>query len=158
MPIDNLAKTHFTEDQKNEINGALNHIFDVVQNHAVNLTAKERSQYGKVGEQGKLLLNKVKDFLDSNTGLESPDVDWEEFKKDYDDRAFASGVLSQLESLKTQMLSIKILRDYDNKVDALRDYKFAQYKNTLPNGGEYSVKVDKLKQFFPKTGWRKKND
>lgn len=158
MPIENLVKTHFTEDQKNQINEALNQIFAVVQNHAVNLSSKERSQYGKVGEQGKLLLNKVKNFLDSNTGLESPDVDWEEFKKDYDDRTFASGVLSQLESLKIQMLSIKILRDYDNKKDALHDYKYAQYKNSLSNGGAYSNKVEKLKQFFPKTGWKKKND
>jgi hypothetical protein len=156
MSIENLGKNHFESVQKQGINAALDQIFDLIKDITVNLTAEERSKYGKVGEQGKLLINKVKDFQEGQPGLASPDVDWVEFIKDYEDREFAQGVLSKLKSIETQVLSIKILRDHDNKTDALHDYKFAQYKNSLSNGLSYSIKATELKQFFPKTGKIKK--
>lgn len=156
MPIENLAKTHFMPIQKQGINAALDQIFDLIKDTAVNLSAKERSKYGKVGEQGKLLINKVKNFQEGQPEIASPDVDWVEFMKDYDDRAFAQGVLAKLKSIESQFLSMKILRDHDNKIDALHDYKFAQYKNSLSNEPSYTTKVNELKQFFPNTGKRKK--
>lgn len=158
MPIENLAKTHFTSDQKEGINAAIDQIFDLLKDIAVQLTPKERSKYGKVGEQGKLLINKVKDFQEWQPELRSPDVDWVEFLKDYQDREYAEGVLAKVNSIQTQVLSIKVLRDHDNRTDSLKDYKFTQYKSMSSNDAAHGVKADELKQFFPKTGWRKKND
>jgi hypothetical protein len=158
MSIDNLAKIHFAPNQKQGINDALYQIFDLIKDITVNLTAKERSKYGKVGEQGKLLINKVKDFQEGQPALANPDVDWVEFNNDYADREFAEGVLRKLKSIETQFLSIKILRDHDNKTDALHDYKFAQYKSSLSTAPGYSYKTNELKQFFPKTGKLKKKE
>jgi hypothetical protein len=158
MPIENLAKTHFKSTQKEEINKVLDQVFDLIEDISVNLTAKERSKYGKVGEKGKLLINKVKDFQEVQPELATPDVDWAEFLADYADREFAEMVLSRLKSIELQFLSIKILRDYDNKTDALHDYKYAQYKNRLSTSPGYSYKIDELKQFFPKTGKLKKKE
>ena len=157
MPIDNLGKNHFTTQQKQDITSALAQIKSAMSALMVNLTPHERSKYGKVGEQGKLLINSVNDFHQNQPQLQSPDVDWAEFEKDYQDRQFASGILSQLQTIETEMLSIKILRDYDNRNDALLDYKYAQYKNRFANQIGYSTKVEKLKQFFPKTGKTKKS-
>lgn len=158
MPIENLAKIHFESAQKQGINAALDQVFDLIKDITVNLTPKERSKYGKVGEQGKLLINKVKDFQEGQPSLACPDVDWVEFLEDYADRVFAEGVLGKLKSIESQFLSIKILRDHDNKTDALHDYKFAQYKNSLGTAPGYSNKIEALKPFFPKTGKLKKKE
>jgi len=152
MPIDNLGKNHFSATQKQGIKDALAQIFELTESLAVNLTPKERSKYGKVGEKGKLLIDKVKSFQETQPDLKSPEVDWEEFENDYQDRVFASGVLSQLKSLEEIVLSIKVLRDYDNKTDALLDYQYAKYKNRFSSGTGFSNKIEEIKDFFPKTG------
>lgn len=156
MPIDNLGKTHFTTLQKDGIKTALAQIFNLTDDLAVNLTSKERSQYGKVGEKGKLLIDKIRSFQETQPNLKSPEIDWNEFENDYQDRLFASAVLAQLDSLRERLLSIKILHDYDNKKDALLDYQYAKYKNRFGSQYGYSTKIEQLKDFFPKTGKTKK--
>jgi hypothetical protein len=158
MPIDNLGATHFTEEQKQGIQEALVQIFALTESLSVNISSKERSKYGKVGEKGKLLIDKVKSYHETQPRLKSPEVDWVEFENDYQDRAFASGVLAQLKSLEERVLSIKILRDYDNKTDALLDYQYAKYKNRFASEVGYETKIEELKVFFPKTGKTKKKD
>ncbi|GEC78400.1 hypothetical protein [Flavobacterium aquatile] len=158
MPIDNLGNTHFSDEQKEGIQEALAQIFALTESLAVNITAKERSKYGKVGEKGKLLIDKVKSYHESQPNLKSPEVDWVEFENDYQDRVFVSGILAQLQSLEERVLSIKILRDYDNKTNALRDYQYAKYKNRFASEVGYEGKINELKVFFPKTGKTKKKD
>src|SRR5678810_303870 len=101
MPIDNLAKVHFTEQQIQNVNQSLDRIIQTLSNIGVNLDAAERSKYGKVREQNKLLINKVKQFHESQPGLRSPEVDWEEFEKDYQDRVQAGYMLSKIKSVET---------------------------------------------------------
>jgi hypothetical protein len=158
MPIHNLGKSHFTAAQKEGINDAITQIFNLTNDLSINLTAKERTQYGKVGEKGKLLIDKVRDLQGAQPSLKSPEVDWDEFESDYQDRLFTSGILSQLDSLRERVLSIKILHDYDNKKDALLDYQYAKYKNRFASQLGYSSKIDQLKVFFPKTGKKHKID
>jgi hypothetical protein len=85
-------------------------------------------------------------------------VNWEEFEADYKTRRFAEQKLLQLLSAAEMMLNIKILHDNDNYQDALRDYRFATYKNKFGNQIGYSTKIDDLKVFFPKTGKTKKKE
>jgi len=158
MPIDNLGNSHFTSEKKADIKAALAQIFELTESLAVNLTPKERSKYGKVGEKGKLLIDKVKSYHETQPNLQSPEVDWVEFEKDYQDRVFASGILSQLASLEERLLSIKILRDYDNKTDSLRDYQYAKYKNRFGSQPGFENKINQLKVFFPKTGKTKNKE
>ena len=152
MPIDNLGKTHFSDAEIQSIHQHLDQLLDTLNNMSVNLTAEERRKYAKVGEQNKLLINKVKDYHEVQSQLQSPEVDWDEFKKDYNDRAQASAMLMKIRSLETQLLNIKILRDFDNYTDSLRDYQYAKYKNRFADQVGYSRKIDELKVFFPKTG------
>lgn len=156
MPIDNLGKTHFTAAEITTINQSLEQIRMVLNRMAVNLTAAERRQFSKIGEQNKLLVNKVKDYHESQPQLQSPEIDWAEFEKDYTDRTEASGMLAKMRELENLLLGIKILRDFDNYTDALRDYKYAQYKNNFANQIGYTNKIAALKVFFPKTGKTKK--
>ena len=158
MPIENIGKNHFTDAEKQQLDDAIQTILDIVGPNAYNLTPKERSKYGKVGEQKKLLINKVKDFHDSQPSLDSPDVDWKEFEADYATRNYAEQLLHKLKSITHVMLGIKIFHDRDNLLDALRDYRYAGYKNRFGNQIGYSKKINELKVFFPKTGKTKKKE
>lgn len=156
MPIDNLAKNHFTDAEKQSIHNDLDHIMEKLQTLSQNLTAAERRRYGKVGEKNKLLINKVRDFQQSQPDRGSPEVDWEEFERDYQDRVQAEGMLMKVKSIEDALMSLKILRDYDNYTDSLRDYQYAQYKNRFADEYGYATKIDEIKAFFPNTGKTKK--
>lgn len=156
MPIDNLAKIHFSDGDKQAIHTDLDHLLETLTNLTQNLTAAERRKYGKVGEQNKLLINKVMDFHQTQPGLDSPEVDWAEFERDYQDRVQASMMLAKIRSVEEALMNLKILRDYDNYTDSLRDYQYAKYKNRFADQVGYSTKIDALKVFFPKTGKTKK--
>jgi hypothetical protein len=54
------------------------------------------------------------------------------------------------------MQSTKILHDYDNFQDALRDYAYAQYKKDVSEPG-CAEKVSEIQQFFSRTGKPKKD-
>ncbi|ESU29107.1 hypothetical protein FLJC2902T_11460 [Flavobacterium limnosediminis JC2902] len=152
MPIDNLGKTHFTAAEITVINKNLEQIRITLNRIALNLTADERRQYAKVHEKNKLLINKVKDYHDTQPQLQSPEIDWAEFEMDYADRREVAGMLAKVRELENQLLGIKILRDFDNYTDALRDYNYAKYKNAFSSQNGYAGKVDALKAFFPNTG------
>jgi len=156
MPIENLGKTHLTPSQINQLNQAFDTVASLLSLHAQNLTAAERTRYGRVNEQNKLLIDKVKDYHQQSPELASPEVNWAEFAQDYSDRKVLSQLHSKLKMVETMLLNTKILRDYDNHTDALRDYKYAQYKNCFANAAGYEKKIDELKVFFPKTGKKKK--
>ena len=70
MPFDNLGKKHFTPEQVTQLDAALQLVFQSLQAMAENLTPKERSKYGKVGAQKELLIDKVKDYHQNQSGLE----------------------------------------------------------------------------------------
>jgi len=156
MPLDNLGKVHFTNPQIQDINESLDTAFQILSDMAINLDSVERRKYAKVGEQNKLLINKVKQFHESQPGLRSPEIDWVEFEKDYHDRTQASQMLAKIRSIETLLMNVKIAGDYDNYTDALKDYKYAKYKNSFANQTGYSGKIEALKGFFPKTGKTKK--
>lgn len=158
MPLENIAKNHFSDTEKQQLDDAINTILNIVGANTYNLSAKERSQYGKVGDQKKLLIDKVRDIQKNQPNLCSPDVDWEEFEADYQTRNYATQKLRELASVSLMLLNIRILHDRDNHLDALRDYRYAGYKNEFGNQVGYAAKIDSLKDFFPKTGKRKKKE
>lgn len=158
MPIDNLGKIHFTDVEIHAVNQALNLINTTLLGLAENLTAAERSKYGKVGGEKILLIDKARDYQRNQPNLQSPEVDWKEFELDYADRIQASQMLSQTKSIEQLLLNIKVLRDHDNYTDALRDYQYAKYKNRFDNQTGYETKMDQMKAFFPKTGKTKKGN
>ena len=156
MPIDNLGKIHFSKQQIQDINKALTALTDTLAGMSVNLTAAEHQKYGRVKEKNKLLIDKVKNYHDNQPRLQSPEVDWKEFDLDYENRLQASQMLSKIKAIENQLINIKILGDYDNYTDALRDYQYAKYKNRFANESGYSKKIEDMIVFFPRTGITKK--
>lgn len=151
MPFTNFDSRHFTSAEKTAVNTALTSLETALQLKTANLSAEERQQYGSVNEQNKLIINKVKDFRDSQPALSSPDVDWTEFANDHDTRAYLQATIQRLQSLIDGMTNAKILHDWDNYQAALTDYDYAKYKIST-NATGYQTKVSEIGQFFNRTG------
>ena len=123
MPFTNFDSRHFATTEKTAVNNAVTAIETALATKLANLTAEERQQYGSVNEQNKLIINKVKDFRDSQPALSSPDVDWAEFMNDYDTRAFIQATIQRLQSMIDGLNNAKILHDWDNWFNALSFYR-----------------------------------
>ena len=151
MPFLNFDSRHFSSEEKTAIQDALLALETALQPKLANLNAQERQQYGSVNEQNKLIINKVKDYRDTQPNLSSPDVDWVEYMKDHDSRAFLQNQAERITELIRGMENAKILHDWDNYQASLVDYSYTQYKDNSGATG-YSTKHQELKQFFNRTG------
>ena len=149
--LNNFNSNHLSDEQKRAINELLTQLETALKPLNINLSAEERSKYGRVNEQNKLFVNKIYDYAKSRENLRSPDVDWAEFFKDYEDRNFYESVMSRLDELNLKLKNHKILGDFDNYQDALADYSFASYKAGTKSAG-FEEKHRELKQFFSKSG------
>jgi activator of HSP90 ATPase len=62
MPFGNLISTHYTTEEKASVNKALASVEETLAAKLVNLSPDDRQKYGSVGEQNKLIVNKVRDY------------------------------------------------------------------------------------------------
>ncbi len=151
MSINNLGRLHLTAAQKTAIDAALTALETNILTVTQNLSAEERHKYGSVNETNKLLVNKVREYQQTQPTLATPDVDWVEYEADFQDRTFADTRLDRIATITRMLSDFKIVHDYDNYQDALTDYGFSQYKAGTKAPG-FTEKVEELKQFFPNTG------
>ena len=156
MAITNLNNTHLTATQLTDAQDALTQLETALQVINVNLSSEDRQKYGSINEQNKLLVNKVYDFNESQPTLSSPDVDWEEFNRDFTSRTNLEAIIARLDSLSTKLKNAKILHDYDNYQAALTDYAYTNYKAGTASPG-FETKVNETKQFFSKTSSKTSN-
>lgn len=156
MAITNLNNTHLTAAQLTDAQDALTQLETALQVINVNLSAEDRQKYGSINEQNKLFVNKVYDFNESQPTLSSPDVDWEEFNRDFTSRTNLEAIIARLDSLSTKLKNAKILHDYDNYQAALTDYAYTNYKAGTASPG-FETKVNETKQFFSKTSNKTNN-
>ena len=156
MSITNLNNTHLTAAQVTDAQNALTQLETALQVINVNLSAEDRQKYGSINEQNKLFVNKVYDFNESQPTLSSPDVDWEEFNRDFTSRTNLEAIIARLDSLSTKLKNAKILHDYDNYQAALTDYAYTNYKAGTASPG-FETKMNETKQFFSKTSSKTSN-
>lgn len=147
MSLHNLNNDHLNDDEKRAINEALATLEKAMERLNINLTPEDRNRYSRVNEQNKLFINKTWDFAQNQPSLRTPDVDWEEFKKDYESRKFLEQVISRLNNLSTRCNNSKIFHDFDNYQDCLSDYAFTQFRASSKMVG-FEEKYNEQKQFF----------
>ncbi|MDQ6472529.1 hypothetical protein RB619_17950 [Flavobacterium sp. LHD-80] len=157
MPLENLNGLHYTAAEKTNVIASMTSMENSLTAKFKNLTPEERTKYGSVNEQNKLLINKVKDFRNSQPAMSSPDVDWMEFQNDCDSREFLQNTIMRLEALLGNLKNNKTLHDYDCYHAALTDYDYSKYKAGSKAAG-FEVKVKELAQFFPRTSSTKLTD
>ena len=152
MSLQNLIEFHFTAIEIADVDAHLTAIEAIIEAKCKNLTAEEKVQYGSINEKNKLLVNKVRDYRNSQPALSAAEINWAEYEADWQDRTFLETRALRLAGIAEQMLDTKTLHDYDNYQNALVDYRYTKYKNETDGGAGYSTKYDELKQFFPNTG------
>ena len=150
MPLTNLNSAHLTEAEVTAAQNALTELENALAIITVQLTTEDRQKYGSINEQNKLLVNKVKDFRQSNPNLSVSDVDWDEFDKDFASRNVFESLINRLNALLIKLQGAKILHDYDNYQAALDDYAYTTYRAATGADG-YENKYNELKQFFGRT-------
>jgi len=151
MPFDNLINIHYAEAEKTAVTTALTSLETVLIAKLRNLSPDERKKYGSINEQNKLIVNKARDYRNSQPNLSSPDVDWVEFQNDFDSRDFIQAIMTRLQTMLDGLYNNKILHDYDNYQASLTDYGYSQYKAGTKTAG-FENKVNDLSQFFNRTG------
>lgn len=154
MSVSSLNNFHLSEEQINAINEALTNLEKALNPLKINLTTDERNKYGRVNEQNKLFINKIYDYANAQPELRSPDVEWEEFMKDYKSRNMLENTYNRLQELATRVNNSKILHDYDNYQDSLEDYAYTGFRARSKQVG-FETKHNECKQFFSKS--RKKD-
>lgn len=147
MPFLNLNDKHYTPEEKIAALEAINRLEGILNPKLSTLTPEERTTYGSVNEQNKLIINKVKDLRSLQPDLSSPDVDWVEFDNDYESRSFIQGIMIRFDNLRVGLISSKVLHDWDNFQDSLTDYDYTKYKESRNVLG-YQAKALELRQFF----------
>ena len=148
MPIENLGKMHLTPEQMQEIDTALQRVVAILKEVSPNFTDEERQRFGSVNEKNKLITNKVWDYRRTQPQLSSPDINWEEYERDFISREFSSTRLHLLATIQRLMSDFKIAHDFDNYQDALIDYRYAQYKTDTNTAG-FAEKMKDIQQLFP---------
>jgi hypothetical protein len=146
----NIIEDSLTEEEKQQAEDLVAQLEAIFINKLSALTEKQRRDYKAINEKNKLFVNKIRDYRQHSNTLSSPDVDWQEFEKDYQARVFTENLLGRIESLAYRLESTKILHDYDNYQDALNDYAYSQYSKGAGKAG-FTEKVAELKQFFART-------
>ncbi len=152
MPFQDMNNNHVHVDDQAQFGTDLGLLEALLQPYLRNLSEEENSKVGSIDEKGKLVVNKVKDYRDSQPALSSTDVDWVEYANDYSSRRFYELGALRLMALANAMLETKRLHDYDNYQNALIDYKYSQYKDGTSPGLGYDTKVAEIGQFFKKSG------
>ncbi len=81
--------------------------------------------------------------------LRSPQVDWDEFAADYNDRKFADTRENKVNRVLRLLTDFKIVHDYDNYRAGLVDYDYTKFRADAGDSA-FLEKYEKLKQFFEK--------
>jgi len=149
MATQDVIQDHFLAADQTAFNTAMTTIETLVLDRLHNLDDAENETYGTINENNKLLVNKVRDYNNTQPALSSTDVDWAEFERDYFDRAFLENAALRLTALALAMTETRRMHDYDNFQNSLVDYAYTQYKNRTSPGLGYDAKEAELKQFFP---------
>ncbi len=150
----NIIESLLTETERTAIDGIITDLESKFKGKTGVLSTDERSRYGSVNEQNKLVVNKAREYNQNQPALSAPNVDWVEFESDYQARVFLENCINRLKALTYSLESTKIMHDYDNFQDALKDYGYSQFQDGAGEDG-YSAKLNEFKQFFAKSG---KND
>lgn len=146
----NIIQSKISEADRTAISASITEIETAIADKTGVLSKEERQRYGSINEQNKLVVNKTWEYRQNQPALSAPGVDWAEFESDYETRAFLETTINRLYAVIHKLESTKIMHDYDNFQDALKDYGYSQYQYGAGED-DYSSKVNEFKQFFAKT-------
>ena len=153
----NLNAPHISDTERQVILAVFDQLLTLLTPKFCQLSAEERQRYGSVNEQNKLLINKVFEFKRSQPNLSAPEIDWNKFEADHNDRGFLSQIIMITESILYDIQSTKMAHDNDNYNAARMDYAYSEYRAKNDILGSLQ-KYNELKQFFSRTTPKKEDE
>ncbi len=150
MALENLISISFTEQELETLDTHLSGIQTVLSGKTVNLTPDQRQQYGRIANQNKLIVDKVKGHMEQHPDWIPRFLDKEEFDKDYTTRKQIEDRVQLLENLSQQLVDTKTLLDHDNYTNALSFYRMMRFLAGENEPGAKTVYND-MKVLFSKT-------
>ncbi|WP_106793537.1 hypothetical protein [Aquimarina sp. Aq78] len=151
MALENLISVTFTEEELNKLTQGIDTIKEVLLGKTVNLTPEQRTQYGRIANQNKLIVDKAKNYMEQHPTWIPNFLDKEEFNRDYTTRKQIESHVQQLEYLAQQLIDTKTLLDHDNYSNALSFYRMMRYLAGENEPGAKPVYED-MKVLFKKNG------
>ncbi|WP_281987631.1 hypothetical protein [Aquimarina aggregata] len=150
MALENLISVTFTQDELNQLTQGIRIIREVLSGKTINLTAEQRSQYGRIANQNKLIVDKAKNYMEQYPDWIPRFLDKEEFDRDYTSRQQIESHVQQLENLSQQLVDTKTLLDHDNYTNSLSFYRMMRFLAKENEPGAKTVYND-MKVLFNKT-------
>lgn len=139
MALSNLLSVNFTAADLEKLDVAMVHIQEVLDGKAINLTSEQRSLYGRINEENKILINRVKDMDEINAEMHPPFLDQSEFDADYAARQQLERRADKLTKLTEMLVDTKTLLDYDNYNYAISYYRYIKMLSTQEVPGSTTV-------------------
>jgi len=138
---------HLSPEENQVVNTAIENLENAINGKLKALTKEERQTYGSINEKNKLLVEKVNERTVTAPQFKPDEVDWDEFKADYNSRINLNAWIARLQSIVYRMESTKILHDYDNYRNSLSYYGYMYYQKKMGVPGAAEI-YDELSQFF----------
>ncbi|WP_420571365.1 hypothetical protein [Kordia sp.] len=86
MALENLISIEFTPEELNNLDAHLDGIQQILTGKTVNITPEQRQQYGSIGNQNKLIVDKAKTHMEQHPNWIPNFLDKVEFDKNYNAR------------------------------------------------------------------------
>jgi len=150
MALENLISIEFTTEELTALDTHLDGIQQVLAGKTVNLTPDQRRQYGSIGNQNKLIVDKAKNYMEQHPNWIPNFLDKVEFDKDYTARQQMEQRTQRLQNLTQQLLDTKTLLDHDNYTNSLSFYRMMRYLAGENEAGSKTVYED-MKVLFSKS-------
>jgi len=151
MALENLISIEFTTEELTALDTHLDGIQQVLAGKTVNLTPEQRQQYGSIGNQNKLIVDKAKNYMEQHPNWVPNFIDKTEFDKDYTARQQMEERTQRLQNLTQQLLDTKTLLDHDNYTNTLSFYRMMRYLAGENEPGSKTVYED-MKVLFSRSG------
>ncbi|MBQ4820609.1 hypothetical protein [Aquimarina sp. MMG016] len=152
MSLKNLINVSFTEEEVTALTGHLTGIEQILEGKTVNLTAEERTKYGRIANQNKLLVDKAKNYMKQHPDWIPSFLDKDRFDRDYVTRGQVEEMIQLLENYTQQLVDTKTLLDHDNYSNALSFHRKIRFLAEEDEPGSKTVYNDMKLLFRSRRG------
>jgi hypothetical protein len=148
MPLDNLISIKFTDLEKSDISAAMTVIEDIINPKVLNLTPKQRQEYGRLGDETENFVVKTIDYTQQKPEIVPFFLEADELKIDIEAREAVGPILKRLSIITEKLEDTHKVVGFDlyNSVIAIyRNVKMLSKQN-VPG---ITVIYEDLKKQFP---------
>jgi hypothetical protein len=148
MALDNLISVSFTDSELKEMDNALTVIENILKGKVVNLTPKQRQQYGRVAYDMEVWVDKVDRHMRQSPQLVPSYIDMAEHAADLSAHRALNPRIERMNTLLQSMRDTNLLLGADIYNNSLTYYRVTREASKVNAPGASAIYND-LKRQFP---------